>query len=202
MVRVPFLMVVHPSFPATTVAAFVAYAKSNPSTTNVGSPGNGSPSDLSGQLFKVMTGINMTRVTYRSNASAITDLLGGQIQVVFATTLAAIEYLKVGTLRALAVTTATRSDVVPNIPTMGEFLPGYEASGWWGIGAPRNTSVEIINMLNKEINAGLADPKLKARFADLGATVFHGSAADFGKLIADETEKWAKVIRAANIKPE
>jgi tripartite-type tricarboxylate transporter receptor subunit TctC len=157
---------------------------------------------MSGQLFKIMTSINMTRVTYRSNAAAITDLLGGQIQVVFATTLAGIEYLKAGTLRALAVTTPTRLDVLPNIPTVGEFLPGYEASGWWGIGAPRNTSAEIINVLNKEINAGLADPKLMARFADLGATVFPGSPADFGKLIADETEKWAEVVKFAGIKAD
>ena len=179
IVRVPFVMVVHPSFPATTVAAFVAYAKSNPGAINLGSPGNGSPTDMSGELFKIMTGINMTRVTYRSNASAMTDLLGGQIQVVFATTLAAIEYLKVGTLRALAVTTATRSDVLPNTPTVGEFLPGYEASGWWGIGVPRNTPPEIINMLNKEINAGLADPKLRARLADLGGTVLVLSPPEF-----------------------
>jgi tripartite-type tricarboxylate transporter receptor subunit TctC len=148
-----------------------------------------------------MTGINMTRVTYRSNASAMTDLLGGQIQVVFATILAAIDHIQAGTLRPLAVTTATRSEVRPDIPPMGEFLPGYEASTWWGVGVPRNTPPEIINMLNKEINAGLADPKLKARLADLGGTVIPVSPADFGKFIGDETEKWGKVVKFAGIKP-
>jgi tripartite-type tricarboxylate transporter receptor subunit TctC len=154
--RVPNVMLVHPSFPAKTVPEFIAYAKANPGAINLGSPGNGSPTDMSGQLFKVMSGINMTRVTYRGNAPAMTDLLGGQIQVVFATTPASIEYIKVGTLRPIAVTTATRSELLPNIPPMGEFLPGYEASTWWGVGVPRSTPAEIINMLNKEINAGLA----------------------------------------------
>jgi tripartite-type tricarboxylate transporter receptor subunit TctC len=200
--RVPNVMLVHPSFPAKTVLEFIAYAKANPSAINLGSPGNGSPTDMSGQLFKVMTGINMTRVTYRGNAPAMTDLLGGQIQVVFATTPASIEYIKVGRLRPLAVTTVTRSEVMPNVPTLGEFLPGYEASTWWGVGAPRSTPAEIINMLNKEINAGLADPKLKVRLAELGGTVVPGSPADFGTLIVEETEKWGKVIRAANIKAE
>jgi tripartite-type tricarboxylate transporter receptor subunit TctC len=200
--RVLNVMLVHPSFPAKTVPEFIAYAKANPGAINLGSPGNGSPTDMSGQLFKVMTGINMTRVTYRGNAPAMTDLLGGQIQVVFATTPASIEYIKVSTLRPLAVTTTTRSEVMPNIPTLGEFVPGYEASTWWGVGAPRSTPAEIINMLNKEINAGLADPKMKARLADLGGTVLPGSPAEFGKLIADETEKWGKVIRAAGIKAE
>jgi tripartite-type tricarboxylate transporter receptor subunit TctC len=193
--RVPNVMLVHPSFPAKTVPEFIAYAKANPGAINLGSPGNGSPTDMSGQLFKVMSGINMTRVTYRGNAPAMTDLLGGQIQVVFATTPASIEYIKVGTLRPIAVTTATRSELLPNIPPMGEFLPGYEASTWWGVGVPRSTPAEIINMLNKEINAGLADPKLRARFADLGGTVIPGSPAGFGKFVADETEKWAKVVR-------
>jgi tripartite-type tricarboxylate transporter receptor subunit TctC len=200
--RVPNVMLVHPSFPAKTVPEFIAYAKANPGAINLGSPGNGSPTDMSGQLFKVMTGINMTRVTYRGNAPAMTDLLGGQIQVVFATTPASIEYIKVGTLRPLAVTTVTRSEVMPNIPPMGDFLPGYEASTWWGVGVPRNTPAEIINVLNKEINAGLADPKLKARFADLGGTVLPGSPAEFGKFIANETEKWGKVVKFAGIKAD
>jgi tripartite-type tricarboxylate transporter receptor subunit TctC len=200
--RVPNVMLVHPSFPAKTVPEFIAYAKANPGAINLGSPGNGSPTDMSGQLFKVMTGINMTRVTYRGNAPAMTDLLGGQIQVVFATTPASIEYIKVGTLRPLAVTTVTRSEVMANIPTLSEFVPSYEASTWWGVGAPRNTPAEIINMLNKEINAGLADPKLKARLADLGGKPLQGSPAEFGEFITEETEKWGKVIRAANIKAQ
>jgi tripartite-type tricarboxylate transporter receptor subunit TctC len=202
IVRVPNVMLVNPSFPARTVAEFIAYAKRNPGTINIGSPGDGSPTDMCGELFKIMTGINMTRVTYRSNASAMTDLLGGQIQVVFATILAAIDHIQAGTLRPLAVTTATRSEVRPDIPPMGEFLPGYEASTWWGVGVPRNTPPEIINMFNKEINAGLADPKLRARLADLGGTVLVLSPPEFSKFIADETEKWGKVIRAANIRAE
>jgi tripartite-type tricarboxylate transporter receptor subunit TctC len=202
IVRASIVMLVNPSFPARTVAEFIAYAKRNPGTINIGSPGNGSPTDMCGELFKIMTGINMTRVTYRSNASAMTDLLGGQIQVVFATTFAASDHIQAGTLRPLAVTTATRSEVRPDIPPMGEFLPGYEASTWLGVGVPRNTPPEIINMLNKEINDGLADPKLRARLADLGGTVIPSSPAEFGKFVADETEKWAKVVKFAGIKPE
>ena len=150
----------------------------------------------------MMTGVDMVHVPYRGAAPALTDLLGGQVQVMFATMPSSIEYIRAGKLRALAVTTATRSEALPDIPTVGDFVPGYEASGWFGIGAPKNTPAEIIDKLNKEINAGLADPKIKARLADLGGTVLAGSPADFGKLIADETEKWGKVIRAANIKPE
>jgi tripartite-type tricarboxylate transporter receptor subunit TctC len=202
IIRVPNVMLVNPSFPAKTVPEFIAYAKANPDAINMGSSGPGSPNHMSGELFKVLAGVNITQVVYRGNAPAMTDLLGGQVQVAFATVPAAIEYIKVGTLRPLAVTTVTRSEVMPNIPPMGEFLPGYEASTWWGVGVPRSTPAEIINMLNKEINAGLADPKLKARLADLGGTVLPVSPAEFGKFVADETEKWAKVIRAANIKPE
>ena len=157
---------------------------------------------MAGELFKMMTGVDMVHVPYRGAAPALTDLLGGQVQVYFATTVASIEYIRAGKLRALAVTTATRSEALPDIPTVGEFVPGYEASGWYGIGAPKNTPAEIIDKLNKEINAGLADPKMKARLADLGGTVLAGSPADFGKLIAEETEKWGKVVKFAGIKAE
>ena len=166
------------------------------------SAGNGSGQHIYGELFKMMTGVNMTHVPYRGNAPAVTDLLGGQVQVMFDSMPNSIEYIRAGTLRALAVTTATRSEALPDLPTVGDFVPGYEASTWYGIGAPKNTPAEIVEKLNKEINAALADPKMKARLADLGATVLRGSPADFGKLIADETEKWGKVIRAANIKAE
>jgi tripartite-type tricarboxylate transporter receptor subunit TctC len=193
--RAPNVMLVHPLFPAKTVPEFIAYAKTNPGTINMGSSGNGSPNHMSGELFKAMASVNITQVFYRGNAPAMTDLLGGQIQLAFATMPASIEYIKVGTLRPLVVTTATRSEVLPNIPPMGEFLPGYEANTWWGVGVPRSTPAEIINMLNKEINAGLADPKLKARLADLGGTVLPASPGEFGKFVADETEKWAKVVR-------
>jgi len=200
--RAPHVMLVHPSFPAKTVPEFIAYAKTHPGTISVGSPTGGSPTHMSGELFKFMAGVNVVNVPYRSNANSMTDLLGGQIQLVFATTAAAVGYVRVGTLRALALTSATRSELLPAIPTVGEYVPGYEASTWWGVGAPRNTSAETINMLNKEINAGLADPELKARLADLGGTALPGSPADFGKLIVEETDKWGKVIRAANIKAE
>ena len=166
------------------------------------SPGNGSTHHVAGELFKMMAGVDMVHVPYRGGAPALTDLLGGQVQVMFADLASSIEHVRTGKLRALAVTTASRSDALPDIPPLGDFLPGYEASGWFGIGAPKNTSAEIVEKLNKEINAGLADPKLKARIADLGAMVFAGSPANFGKFIADETEKWGKVIRAANIKLE
>jgi tripartite-type tricarboxylate transporter receptor subunit TctC len=202
IVRVPSVMVVHPSVPATTVPEFIAYAKSKPGKTTMASAGKGAPSHLAGELFKIMAGVDMVHVPYRGGGPAVTDLIAGQVQVMFATTVESIGYIRAGRLRALAVTTATRSDTLPDIPTVGEFLPGYEASGWFGIGAPKNTPVEIIEKLNREINAGLAEPKMKARLADLGGTPLLGSPADFGKLIADETEKWAKVIRAANIKAD
>jgi tripartite-type tricarboxylate transporter receptor subunit TctC len=202
IVSIPFIMTVGPSFPAKTVSEFIAYAKGNPGKVNIASGGNGTAGHLSGELFKMMTGVNMVHVPYRGEAAALTDLLGGQVQVMFATMPASIEYIKAGKLRSLAVTAATRLDALPNVPTVGDFLPGYEVSAWQGVGAPKNTPAEIIVKLNNEINTGLADPKLKARLADLGGTVIAGSPADFGKLIAGETEKWGKVIRAANIKPE
>src|SRR5262249_18141220 len=178
------------------------YAKANPGKINLASGVIGSPSHVSGELFKIMTGTDMLLVPYRGVAPALTDLISGQVQVMFAGAGSSIGHIKAGRLRALAVTTATRSEALPDIPTVGEFLPGYEASNWYGIGAPRNTPVEVIDKLNKEINAGLADPKIKTRLADLGGDVLALSPTDFGKLIAEETEKWGKVIRAANIKPE
>jgi tripartite-type tricarboxylate transporter receptor subunit TctC len=202
IVSIPFIMAVSPSFPAKTVSEFIAYAKGNPGKVNIASGGNGTAGHLSGELFKMMAGVNMVHAPYRGEAAALTDLLGGQVQVMFATMPASIEYIKAGKLRSLAVTAATRLDALPNVPPVGDFLPGYEVSAWQGVGAPKNTPAEIIAKLNNEINTGLADPKLKVRLADLGGTVIAGSPADFGKLIADETEKWGKVIRAANIKPE
>src|SRR5262245_47973975 len=166
------------------------------------SAGVGNSGHVIGELFKMMTGVDMIHVPYRGAAPAMTDLLGGQVQVFFTPMISSIEYIKAGRLRAFAVTTATRSDALPDIPTVGEFVPGYEASGWFGVGAPRNTPAEIIDKLNKEINAGLSDPAVRGRLAEEGGTVFAGSPADFGKFIADETEKWGKVIQAANIKPE
>jgi len=202
IIRVPLVMQVNPSVPVKTVPEFIAYAKANPGKLNMASAGNGTPQHVSGELFKMMAGVNMTHVPYRGSAPALTDLLGGQVQVVFDTTLASIEYIRAGRLRPLAVTTATRLEALPEIPTVSDFLPGYEASGWYGVGAPKNTPTEIVDKLNKEINAALANPKMKAQLADLGGIVLALSPAEFGKLIADETEKWGKVIRAANIKPE
>jgi tripartite-type tricarboxylate transporter receptor subunit TctC len=196
------LMEVNPSFPAKTVPEFIAYAKANPGKINMASGGNGTSQHLSGELFRMMTGVNMLHVPYRGAAPALTDLLGGQVQVMFDAMVSSIEHIRAGKLRALAVTTATRSETLPDIPTLAEFVPGYETSGWAGLGAPRETPTEIIDRLNKEINAGLADPKLKARFAELGGTVLPGSPADFGKLIAEETEKWGKVVKFAGIKPD
>ena len=196
------VMVVNPSVPATTVPEFIAYAKAAPGKINMASGGNGAPSHIAGELFKMMAGVNIVHVPYRGAAPALTDLLGGQVQVYFGPMPSSIEHIKTGKLRALAVTTATRAEVLPDLPTVGDFLPGYEASTWMGIGVPRNTPVEIVESLNKEINAALTDPKIKARLADLGGVVLPGSPADFGKLIAGETEKWGKVIRAANIKSE
>jgi tripartite-type tricarboxylate transporter receptor subunit TctC len=202
IIRFSNVIVVHPSFPAKTVPEFIAYAKANPGKINMASPGNGTSQHLSGELFKMMTGVDMVHVPYRGLGPAMTDLLGGQVQVIFHAVPASIGYIRSGQLRALAVTAATRVEVLPSIPTVGEFVAGYEASSWLGVGAPKNTPAEIISKLNMEINAGLADPKMKARLSDLGGTVLSGSPADFGKFIADETDKWAKVIRAANIKPE
>jgi tripartite-type tricarboxylate transporter receptor subunit TctC len=201
IIRVPLVMQVNPSVPVKTVPEFIAYAKANPGKLNMASSGIGTPQHLSGELFNMMAGVNMTHVPYRGSAPALTDLLGGQVQVVFDTTLASIEHIRSGRVRALAVTTATRSEALPDIPTVGDFLPGYEASGWYGVGVPKNTPTEIVDKLNKEINAALADPKMKAQLADLGGMVLALSSVEFGKLIAEETEKWSSVIRAANIKP-
>jgi tripartite-type tricarboxylate transporter receptor subunit TctC len=199
---VPNSLDVNPSVPVKTVPEFIAYAKTNPGKLDMGSAGVGSSQHLAGELFKMMTGVSLVHVPYRGGAPAITDLLGGQVQVMFDVLPESIEYIRSGKLRPLAVTTATRSAVLPNIATVGDFVPGYEAVGFYGLGAPRNTPAEIVDKLNKEINAALTDPKMKARLADLGGTTLPGSPADFGKLIAEETEKWAKVIRAANIKAE
>jgi tripartite-type tricarboxylate transporter receptor subunit TctC len=200
VMRVPDVVVVHPSYQAKTIPEYIVYAKANPGKINVASPGNGTSEHIAGELFKMMAGVNTVHVPYRGGAPALTDLLGGQIQVLIITLPAAIEYIKAGTLRALAVTTAKRSDALPEIPTVGESVPGYESSAWWGVGAPRGTPAEIIDKLNKQINAGLADPGLKARLADLGGTVLAGSPGDLGNLIANETEKWGRVIHAANIR--
>jgi tripartite-type tricarboxylate transporter receptor subunit TctC len=202
IIRVPNVMEVNPSLPPKSVSEFIAYAKANPGKVNYASGGNGTAQHLSGELFKMMTGVVMVHVPYRGDAPALTDLIGGQVQVMFGSIPPSVEHIRAGKLRALAVTNATRSEALPDIPTVSDFVPGYEASAWYGIGAPRNTPAEIVDKLNKEINAALSDPKIKARLADLGGTVLSGSPADFGKLIADETEKWGKVIRAANIKPE
>jgi tripartite-type tricarboxylate transporter receptor subunit TctC len=198
--RLPMVMAVNPSFPAKTVPEFIAYAKANPGKINMASPGNGTPSHVAGELFKMMTGVSMVHVPYRGGAPALNDLLGGQVQVMFSAS--SIEYIRTGKLRALAVTTTTRLESLPDTPTVGDFVSGYEASGFNGMVAPRGTPPEFIDKLNREINAWLTSPGIKARFADLGYTVLMGSPADFGKLIADETEKWGKVIRTANIKPE
>jgi tripartite-type tricarboxylate transporter receptor subunit TctC len=202
IIRSPNVMVVNPSVPAKSVPEFMAYVKANPRKLNMASPGTGTGPHLCGELFMMMSGTSMIHVPYRGGGPALTDLLGGQVQVYFPGTVSSIEYIKTGRLRALAVTTATRSDALPDIPTVGEFVPGYEASGWFGVGASKNTPAAIIDKLNKEVNAALADPKMKVRLADLGGMVFPGSPAEFGKLIADETEKWGNVIRALNIKAE
>jgi tripartite-type tricarboxylate transporter receptor subunit TctC len=202
LTRDPNVMLVTPSLPVKTIPDFIAYAKANPDKINMASAGIGSATHVAGELFKTMTGVPMKHVPYRGSAAALTDLIGGQVQVDFDTMTASIGYIKAGSLRALAVTTATRSEALPDLPTVGDFVPGYEASNIRGIGAPRNTPVAIIDKLNTQINAALADPKIKTQLADLGARVLAGSPADFGKLIADETEKWGKVVRAANIKAD
>ena len=196
------VMVLHPSFPAKTVPEFIAYAKTNPAKINMGSGGNGGVSHVSGELFKMMTGVNMVHVPYRGTAPALTELLGGQVQVVFADVSSSIEHIRAGKLRALAVTTTLRSEALLDIPTVAEFMPGYEASTWQGIGVPKNTSAEIVERLNNEIKAALADPNMKARLADLGGTALAGSPADFGKLIAEETEKWGKVVKFSGAKAD
>ena len=200
--REPLVMVVNPSVPAKTVPEFIAYAKANPGKLNMASSGIGTSVHVGGELFKMMTSINMLHVPYRGAAPAITDLIGGRVQVMFATLPSSIEYIKAGNLRALAVTTARRTPALPDVPIVADVLPGYEASAAYGVGAPRNTPVEIVDELNKEINAGLADPWMQARLADLGGTVLPGTPADFAKLIAEETQKWAKVVKFSGAKPE
>ena len=202
IIRSPYVMVVNPSVPAKSVPELIAYAKSNPRKLSIASAGTGTGSHIAGELLKMMAGIDMVHVPYRSGGPAVTDLLAGQVQVLFNPPPASIAHIKAGRLRALAVTTATRSDVLPDVPTVGDFVPGYEASTWYGIGVPKNTPAAIVDKLNKEINAAFADPKMKARLADLGGDMLALSPADFGKLIAQDTEKWGKVIRAANIKPK
>jgi tripartite-type tricarboxylate transporter receptor subunit TctC len=198
----PNVMVVSPSVSARTVPELITYAKANPGRLNMASSGNGTSPHLAGELFKMMTGVDMAHVPYRGAGPALTDLLGGQVQVMIASTAASMSYITSGQLHPLAVTTSTRLEALPDIPTVAEFVPGYEASGWFGIGSPKNTPAEIVDKLNKAINAALAYPKIKARIADLGGTVLAGSPADFGKLILDETEKWAKVVKLAGIKPD
>jgi tripartite-type tricarboxylate transporter receptor subunit TctC len=198
--RLANLIVVNPAVPAKTIPEFIAYAKANPGKVNMASAGNGTTGHIFGELFNSMAGVKMVHVPYRGGAPALTDLIGGQVQVYFSPIPEVIEHVRAGKLRALAVTTGTRWETLPDIPAVGEYLPGYDASGWHGIGVPTGTPVEIIERLNKEINAGLADPQIKARAAEMGEVTFPGTPAAFGKLIADETEKWGKVVRASNIK--
>ncbi len=202
VVRTPIILEVNPSAPVKTVPEFIAYAKASSGGLNMGSAGTGTPQHVSGELFRMMTGASMVHVPYRGEAPAIADLMGGQVQVMFGTLPGSIEYIRAGKLRALGVSMATRLETLPDLPTIAESVPGYEANGWIGLGAPASTPAEIVERLNREINAGLSDPKLKARLADLGAIISGGSPADFAKYIADETEKWAKVVKFANIKAE
>ena len=202
IIRVPMVILLNPSVPAATVAEFISYAKANPDKVNMASAGNGSAPHMAGELFKMMAGVNLVHVHYRGQGPALTDLLGGQVQVLFAATPGTTEYITTGKLRALAVTSASRAEMLPELKTVADFVPGYEASQWYGIGVPRNTPVEIVDKLNKEINAAIADPAMKARFAAIGGEPLPGSPAEFGKLISEETEKWGSVVRAAGIKPE
>jgi len=199
--RAPLVMEVHATFPAKTVPEFIAYTKANPGKLNMASGGNGTPLHVAGELFKMIAGVDMIHVPYRGEAPALTDLIGGQVQVMFGVMPASIEHIRAGKLRALAVTGTARSEVLPDLPTVSEFLPGYEASGWYGIGVPKATSPEIVEKLNKEINAAVVEPKMKARLADLGAAAMPMTPNEFGKFIAGETEKWAKVVKFAGIKP-
>ena len=200
LIRFPNVIVVNPSVPAKTVPELIAYAKANPGKLNMAS--SGSTIHVSGELFKMMTGVNMVHVPYRAGAAALTDMISGQVQVMFDNVPTSIEFIRAGKLRALAVTTATRSEVLPDLPTVADFVPGYEASAWYGVGVPRATPDDVIDKLNREINAILAEPKAKARLADLGASLLAGSPADFGKLVADETEKWGKVVKFSGAKPD
>ena len=200
--RVSNVMVVNPSFPAKTVPEFIAYAKANPGKIAMASAGIGSPQHVGGELFKAMAGVNMVHVPYRGGSPALTDLIGGQVQVYFSSTASAIEYIKADKIRALGVTSAQRSTALPNVPTIAEFVPGYEASAWYGLGVPRNTPANIVERLNKEVSAALTDTKVKGRLTEFGALPLVGSASEFGALLADETEKWGKVVKFASIKPE
>jgi tripartite-type tricarboxylate transporter receptor subunit TctC len=200
--RLAYVVVVHPSVPATTIPEFITYAKANPGKINYGSAGSGTPQNIACELFKMMAGVNLVHVPYRGGALATTDLIGGHLQVIFSPVSESIQYVKAGQLRALAVTTATRLDVLPDIPTVAEFVPGYEASGFAGIGAPSKTPAEIIDMLNKELNAGLADGNIKTRIVELGGTVLGGSPAEFSTILSEAIEKWARVIKFAGIKVE
>ena len=202
LIRFPNVMEVNPSVPAKTVPEFIAYAKANPGKLNMASSGNGSTIHVSGELFKMMTGISMIHVPYRGGAPALTDMISGQVQVMFDNVPTSIEFIRAGKLRPLAVTTAQRSEVLPDLPTVADFVPGYEASAWYGVGAPKGTPAEIIDKLNSEINAILANPKTKSRFAELGASLIGGSPADFGRLVVEETDKWGKVVRFSGAKPD
>jgi tripartite-type tricarboxylate transporter receptor subunit TctC len=202
IIRVPMVMLLNPSVPATTVAEFIAYAKANPEKVNMASAGNGSAPHMAGELFKMMAGVNLVHVPYRGQGPALSDLLGGQVQVLFAATPGTADYIATGKLRALAVTSAARAEVLPQLPVIADFVPGYEASQWYGISAPKNTPADIVGKLNREINAGIADPAMKARFAAIGGEPLLDSPGEFGRLIAEETEKWGKVVRAAGIRPE
>jgi tripartite-type tricarboxylate transporter receptor subunit TctC len=201
IVRIPNVIVLNPSVPARTVPEFIAYAKANPGKVNMASAGNASAGHLAGELFKMLAGVDLVHVPYRGNGPALTDLLGGQVQVLFASLPSSIEYIKADKLRGIAITSAKRSEAQPELPTVGEFVPGYEMSAWFGAAAPKATPPEIIEIVNREINAGLADTKMMTKLADIGGISIAGSPADFGRYVADETNKWAKVIRAANIKP-
>ena len=202
IVRVPLMMLINPSMPIKTVPEFIAYAKSNPGKLNMASPGIGTPHHVAGELFKMMANVEMIHVPYRGSTPALTDLIGGQVHVAFDTTTAAIEYVRSGKLRALAVTTAQRSEALPDVPTMADFIPGYEATGWYGVGAPKSTPAEIIDKLNREINAALVDGSVSARLDALGVTVVTGSPAEFAKFMAEETEKWAKVVKFSGMKAQ
>ena len=202
IIRVPMVILLNPSVPAKTVPEFIGYAKANPGKINMASAGNGSAPHMAGELFKMMAGVNLVHIPYRGQGPALTDLLGGDVQVLFATAPGTTDYIRTGKLRALAVTSAARAEVLPELPTVADFVPGYEASQWYGLSAPRNTPAEIVDKLNREINAAVADPGMKARLAAIGGEPLPGTPAEFGKLIAEETEKWAKVVRAAGIKPE
>ena len=202
IIRVPLVMQVYPGFPTKTVPEFVAYAKANPGKINMGSAGTGSTPHVAGELFKMMAGVDLLHVPYRGGAAAMTDLMSGQVQVMFEPVAGPLEHLRSGRLRALAVTTTARSPALPDVPTVAEFVPGYEASSWYGLGVPKGTPADIVDTLNRTVNAALADPKLQARFADLGATVLAGTPTDFAKLVADETEKWGRVVKFSGAKVE